>query len=120
MESWQGPVILGGDFNLIRFASKKNNVRVNYRWADAFNDWVHKWALLELSASNRKYTWTNNQYNLVMAKIDRIFVSTEWDSGFPLATVKCLDRFPSDHNPLVLETGSNVFFGKKCFRFKKW
>ena len=55
-----------------------------------------------------------------MAKIDRIFVSTEWDSGFPLATVKCLDRFPSDHNPLVLETGSNVFFGKKRFRFEKW
>jgi len=23
MESWQGPVIVGGDFNLIRFASDK-------------------------------------------------------------------------------------------------
>jgi hypothetical protein len=75
-----------------------------------FNGWVHKWALLELSASDRKYTWTNNQDNLVMAKIDRIFVYTEWDSGFPLAIVKCLDRVPSDHNPLVLEFGSNVFF----------
>ena len=67
-----------------------------------------------------KYTWSNNQDNLVMAKIDRIFVSTEWDSGFPLASVKCLDRFPSDHNPLVLDTSSNVFFGKKRFRFEKW
>jgi len=120
MESWQGPVILGGDFNLIRFASDKNNSRINYRWADAFNAWVHKWALLELSASNRRYTWSNNQDNLVMAKIDRIFVSTDWDSGFPLASVKCLDRFPSDHNPLVLDTGPNVFFGKKRFRFEKW
>ena len=36
MESWQGPVILGGGFNLIRFASDKNNARINYRWADAF------------------------------------------------------------------------------------
>jgi hypothetical protein len=71
---------------------------------------MHKWALLELSASNRKYTWTNNQDNLVMAKIDRIFMSTEWYSGFPLPIVKCLDRVPSDHNPLVLEFGSNIFF----------
>ena len=31
MESWQGPVILGGDFNLILFASDKNNARINYR-----------------------------------------------------------------------------------------
>jgi len=26
MESWQGPVILGGDFNLIRFASDKKTM----------------------------------------------------------------------------------------------
>jgi len=47
-------------------------------------------------------------------------MTTKWDSGFPLASVKRLDRIPSDHNPLVLETGSNVFFGKKRFRFEKW
>ena len=92
------------------------NARISYRWADAFNEWVHKWVLLELNASNRKFTWSNNQDHLVMAKIDRIFVTTEWDRGFPLAKVKCLDRVPSDHNPLLLETGDNVFFfGKETF-----
>lgn len=57
MQSWHGPVLVAGDFNLIRFAS---SARINYRWTDAFNDWVHKWALIELSATNRKFTWTNN------------------------------------------------------------
>lgn len=120
LESWQGPIVIGGDFNLIRFAHEKNNDNVNYRCVDAFNGWVHKWGLLELNAPNRKFTWSNNQENLVMAKLDRIFVSTDWISSFPLSTVNCLDRFPSDHNPLVLDFGVNMFFGKKYFRFEKW
>jgi hypothetical protein len=55
-----------------------------------------------------------------MAKIEKIFVTTKWDRGFPLAKVQCLDRVPSDHNPLLLEVGDNVFFCKKRFRFEKW
>jgi hypothetical protein len=55
-----------------------------------------------------------------MARIDRIFITTEWDCSFLLAKLKCLDRVPSDHNPLVVEVGSNSFFSKKSFRFENW
>lgn len=34
--------------------------------------------------------------------------------------MKALERLPSDHNPLVLNVGDNVSFGKKRFRFEKW
>jgi len=34
--------------------------------------------------------------------------------------VKALDRAPSDHNPLVINSGDNICFGKKRFRFEKW
>lgn len=64
-----------------------------------FNVWVDKWGLVELVLPNRSYTWTNNQDNLIMARLDRIFVSTDWETHFPLARVKALDRLPSDHNP---------------------
>ena len=38
-----------------------------------------------------------------------------------MSSVKALDRFPSDHNPLVLDSGANTCFGKKKrFRFEKW
>lgn len=60
----------GGDFNLVRFAADKSNLIINYRWADAFNEWIHKWGLLELNASNIKFTWTNNQDRPILAKID--------------------------------------------------
>lgn len=55
----------------------------------------------------------------MLAKIDRVFVTTAWEAAFPLASVKALDRYPSDHNPLVINAGDNVIFRKR-FRFKKW
>lgn len=73
----------------------------------------NEWALIELDPKNRKYTWTNNHDRLIMARIDRVFVSTAWDVVFPLARVKALNRPPSDHNPLLVDSGDNTFFGKK-------
>jgi endonuclease/exonuclease/phosphatase family metal-dependent hydrolase len=76
--------------------------------------------LIEINPKNRKYTWTNKQEKLVLVKIDRVFISPLCDSAFPLARVKALERLPSDHNPLLVDTGDNVFYGKKRFRFKWW
>ncbi|KAJ1276319.1 hypothetical protein BS78_05G205600, partial [Paspalum vaginatum] len=109
MGAWQGPILLG-----------ESNGVVNHRWTDGFNEWITKWGLIELNPFNRRFTWTNNQEVPVLAKLDRIFVSTDWATTFPFASVKALDRLPSDHNPLVLDTGNNVSFGKKKFRFEKW
>jgi hypothetical protein len=120
MASWEGPTLIGGDFNLVRFASDKSNGIINHRWADAFNDWVDQWVLIELNPPNKAFTWTNNQENLIIAKIDRIFVTTEWESAFPLVRVKALERPPSDHNPLLINSGNNTHFGKRRFRFEKW
>ncbi|WVZ55348.1 hypothetical protein U9M48_006020, partial [Paspalum notatum var. saurae] len=66
-------------------------------------------------AFNGCFTWTNNQEYVVKAKLDRVLVSPSWDAVFPLAKVSLLDRFPSDHNPLLIEIGTNMFFGKKKF-----
>jgi hypothetical protein len=77
-------------------------------------------ALIELNPNNKRFTWTNNQEKPILAKIDRIFVSNNWDVAFPLSRVKALERIPSDHNPLLLDSGVNNSFGKKRFRFEKW
>jgi len=53
-----------------------------------FNSWIDKWGLIEFSTSNKSFTWTNNQDIPTFAKIDRIFVTTEWESAFPLAVLK--------------------------------
>jgi len=97
MDKWQGPIIIGGDFNLVRSSAEKSNGNINLRWADLFNDWINKWALIDLDLGNRKFTWTNNQDNRIMARIDRVFITTEWDCSFPSTKVKCLDRIPTIH-----------------------
>lgn len=47
-----------------------------------------------------------------MAKIDRVFVSTEWDVAYPLSRIKANHREGSDHT-LVVNTGNNSFFWVK-------
>lgn len=39
---------------------------------------------------------------------------------FPLVNLRILEGPPSDHNPLLLNTGDRACFGKKRFRFEKW
>lgn len=120
MGSWSGPTLIGGDFNLTREMSDKSNGVINFRWADCFNSWINKWAIIELKPGNRDFTWTNNQDNLIHARIDRIFVTTEWDSAYPLSRVKALDKGNSDHTPLFIDLGEIFARGKKRFRFEKW
>jgi hypothetical protein len=57
---------------------------------------------------------------LVLAKLDRIFISTEWDQAFPLVKVVDLAKSISDHTPLLVDSGENYSFDKKKFRFEKW
>jgi hypothetical protein len=93
----------GLDFNLSRFSSDKSNGRINLKILDCFNDWINKWGLIELNPSNRKFTWSNNQDNLILAKLDRIFVSTNFDRMFPLSRVLALAaKGVSDHNPFSI------------------
>jgi hypothetical protein len=70
LASWQGPTLVGGDFNLSRFPSDKSNGHINQKCAYCFNDWVNKRGLIKINPSNRKYTWSNNQMNMVMAKLE--------------------------------------------------
>jgi hypothetical protein len=90
--SWQGPLLIGGDFNLSRFRSDKSNGVINQKYVNYFNDWINKWSLIEINPLNRKFTWANNQKNLILAKVDRIFKSTDWEATFPLVGVRGLAK----------------------------
>jgi endonuclease/exonuclease/phosphatase family metal-dependent hydrolase len=103
--SWSGPRV-GGDFNLTRESYEKNTGNINQRCADLFNDWINKFALMEMKNPSRKFTWGNNQDNLIMALLDRVFISTCWDNLFPASSVKVKPRVGSDHAPLVVDTGA--------------
>ena len=46
--NWDGPAIIGGDFNLVRSQADKNNGNIDFRQADRFNAWIKMWALIEI------------------------------------------------------------------------
>ena len=86
--NWDGPAIIGGDFNLVRSQTDKSNGAVDFKWVDKFNAWVEIWALMEINLTGRTFTWSNNQDNLVMSRIDRIFCTTSFDSPFSFSSCK--------------------------------
>jgi hypothetical protein len=55
-----------------------------------------------------------------MCKLDRIFCSTSFDSGFPLASARVLSRSGSDHTPLVWDSGESRIPKKGSFKLEKW
>jgi mannosylglycoprotein endo-beta-mannosidase len=118
--NWQGPTMIGGDFNLVRSQSDKSNGNVDFRWVDRFNAWVDLWSLIEIGLTGRTFTWSNNQENRIMSKIDRIFVSNEFEALFPLATARALPRIGSDHTPIVWDSGIGNPPKKSSFKFEKW
>ena len=61
VESSEIPVLLGGDFNLIRRIEEKSSGNVNYLLMDAFNEMIHTTGLRELHRSGSRYTWSNKQ-----------------------------------------------------------
>jgi hypothetical protein len=87
---------------------------------DCFNDCVNKWGLIEHNPHNRKFTWSNNQENTILAKLDRFFATTDWEATFPLLKVTTLANGIINHNPLLIDLGDNFSFSKKKFRFEKW
>jgi endonuclease/exonuclease/phosphatase family metal-dependent hydrolase len=101
----QLPILIGGDFNILRNPSEKNNDNFEHRWLFLFNSVIDGLNLQELEMLSRKFTWANALPNPMHEKLDRILVSTDWEQKYPLANVVALSRDISDHTPLLLDSG---------------
>jgi hypothetical protein len=99
------PLCIGGDFNIIRNTSEKNNDRFDERWPFLFNAVIDSLDLREIEMSGRRFTWANSRRVPTYERVDRVLISTEWEQQYPLATVEALNREISDHTPLLLCLG---------------
>jgi hypothetical protein len=111
------PLIVGGDFNLVREAAEKSTGNVNESLVQLFNQFVDDVSLREMHRQGGSFTWTNKQEIPIMAVLDRVFVSNDWEAQFPLANTRSLTRVGSDHNPLLVETDSVLNIRASIFRF---
>jgi hypothetical protein len=86
------PILMGGDFNILRHTHEKNNKNLDGKWSFLFNCVIDGLNLRELEMSGRRYTWANSFPNPIYEKLDRIQMSTEWELNHPLCTVVALPR----------------------------
>jgi hypothetical protein len=113
------PLLLDGDFNLLRFSSEKNKRMTCNKWNDLFNSVINTYGLRELILSPRYYTWTNNQRGPTLEKLYRFLMSNNWEDLFPLTIVHKVAREMSTHNPLILKTMEHKDRKRREFMFEK-
>ena len=111
--SEQLPILVGGDFNIIRRRDEKNNDNFDGRWSFMFNTIIESLDLREIELSGRQFTWANSLPNPTYEKLDRVLASAEWEQKFPLVTVQALTRGISDHTPLFVDSGEPRHVGNK-------
>jgi exonuclease III len=102
------PVMVAGDFNLIRSPEDKSSAHVDLPRMRMFNDCIADLALREITRAGARYTWSNNWIDPIQSVLDRVFVSMEWEMAFPLCSLCAVTRIGSDHSPLLLSSGGGA------------
>ena len=106
IESCESPLLIGGDFNLMRYPSDKSTSNFSWPLADAFNAFIRDTAIREIPRIGARYTWTNRQTSPIRSVLDRVFLCPTWDSLFPRVILRALAIVGSDHSPLILDDGT--------------
>ena len=107
------PMLLAGDFNIMRKPEDKSNDNFNPRWPFIFNAIIENLNLREIALSGRQFTWASRRSNPTYEKLDRVLASIDWEQKFPLVSVRALPRSGSDHTPLLIDTGRQAHHGNK-------
>jgi hypothetical protein len=114
-----GPWAVGGDFNLIYKVEDKNNQNVDRAMMGRFRRLLNELELVEIDLLGRQFTWSNEREAPTLVRLDRVFVTTDWDQLFPDCILQALASSISDHCPLLLGLRDS-FMGKRRFHFESF
>jgi endonuclease/exonuclease/phosphatase family metal-dependent hydrolase len=101
-------ILIGGDFNLLRFQHEKSKGHFDGHWPFLFNAVIDSLDLREVSMVGRQFTWANSLPVPTYEKLDRVLMDTDWEDKYPMVSVRALERIEklSDHAPILLTTGN--------------
>lgn len=118
-EACPGPWAVGGDFNLIYQAEDKNNANLDRAMMGRFRCFLNDMSLQELPLLGRKFTWSNEREAPTLVRLDRVFVTTDWEQAFPDCLLQSSTSMISDHCPLLLGL-QDLCQGKRRFHFESY
>jgi endonuclease/exonuclease/phosphatase family metal-dependent hydrolase len=104
----QHPIIIGWDFNFLRYPQEKSRGWFDTHWPFLFNAVIDSLDLREVSMVGRQFTWANSLPEPTYEKLDRVLMDSDWELKFPLVLVRVLPRIEvlSDHAPILISTGT--------------
>ncbi|GJW74963.1 RNA-directed DNA polymerase, eukaryota [Tanacetum coccineum] len=112
---WNGEVIIMGDFNEVRYKSDRFGSVFHAQGANAFNSFISSSGLVEVSLGGCSFTWCHKSATK-MSKLDRFLVSESLFNSCPNLYARSLERYLSDHRPILLRE-SYFDYGPIPFRF---
>ena len=106
---WKGEIVMMGDFNEVRYKEERFGSIFKPHDADIFNSFIRNAGLSEVHLGGSTFTWCHKSA-AKMSKLDRFFISNSLLNSCPHVSAITLDRFLSDHRPILLcETNFNSY-----------
>nr|GEZ73764.1 RNA-directed DNA polymerase, eukaryota [Tanacetum cinerariifolium] len=99
--NWDGDVVTMGDFNEVRDSSERFGSVFNKHGTKLFNDFIAKAGLTEVPLGGCIFTWCHKTASK-MSKLDRFLVSDSLLCNCPRISWVTLDKYLSDHRPILL------------------
>ncbi|WMV43213.1 hypothetical protein MTR67_036598 [Solanum verrucosum] len=116
---FDGPWVVCGDFNTVRFPSEKRNCSRFTRAMYDLSDFIEDMSLQDPHLIGSKYTWRKGESHDVAARLDRFLFSEEWNEEFKNIKQTTLHKVTSDHTPILLQSG-NWEPRRSYFKFENW
>ncbi|GKB09036.1 RNA-directed DNA polymerase, eukaryota [Tanacetum coccineum] len=113
--NWKGEVIVMGDFNEVRNKNDRFGSVFNLQGANAFNSYISSAGLEEVPLGGCSFTWCHRS-PFKMSKLDRFLISENLMNSCLNFSAITLDRYLSDHRPILLRE-SKYDYGPIPFRF---
>ncbi|GKE38640.1 RNA-directed DNA polymerase, eukaryota, reverse transcriptase zinc-binding domain protein [Tanacetum coccineum] len=112
---WKGEVIIMGDFNEVRYKADRFGSSFNAHGANLFNSFISAAGLIEVSLGGCRFTWCHKSAKK-MSKLDRFLLSENLLVSCPQLNAIILERFLSDHRPILLRE-NHYDYDPTPFRF---
>ncbi|XP_071700003.1 uncharacterized protein [Rutidosis leptorrhynchoides] len=113
------PWLVCGDFNEVRCQAERFNSVFKQNWADYFNKFISNTCLIEVPLGGKKFTRICDN-GLKFSKLDRFLVLDKFCQLWPNLSASTLDKFLSDHCPIILRNGVKDFGPKPNRIFNEW
>ncbi|GJV60638.1 RNA-directed DNA polymerase, eukaryota [Tanacetum coccineum] len=113
VSNWE--VVIMGDFNEVRYKSDRFGSVFNVQGANVFNSFITNVGLEEVPLGGSGFMWCHKSASK-MSKLDRFLVSENLIYSCPNINAITLERYLSDHRPILLREAS-FDYGPTPFRY---